>query len=338
MGTTFLDAAVGAGLLDGSRASAYEGFLDWLQRCPGVTVPIHGLELHLTGAAREAAIGTADFACLVEGVVPTPSLPWSTLVHALQPSLDCSSAWIEFDGDQWEPPNPQPKGLPLLYFSPTHPLSPEALAQTKLSMLLSTLHDWLKEQRWSGAPAPDELSLRHWLENLPKESMIQQIGLAFRDGKIQPRVLLNLPEPGATLKLLEDQQAPQTLRSQQLEGQMLVAAAFPHPVQELMGLELLADRCSLHNLRQMRQHPRLRGSRLERLIRDLGLASSDRLIQLSSIERRSSRQTSDGLQISLRGINHLKAVLRQGRLIALKTYLGEVNNHFTRTMPDAVAH
>ena len=331
MGTTFLGAATEAGLIDKAQATAYEDFLSALQTWIGVKVPIHGLELHLNTTRFENGLPTADFACLLEGITHAPCQPWTRLAKELQTSLDCTSAWIEFDSSQWEPPKKEPNGLPLLYLSLSHTQSPKEFAQTRTDNLITTLQECLKENNWKGDRPPEKSELNLWLESLPQDSQIQQFGVAFRHGKIQPRVLLNLPERGAIMRILQEQQAPLALRRQDLEGQMLIAAVFPHSVEELMGLEVLADRCSIINLRKMRQPPRLSGSRLERLLTTLGAASDKELSTLSSIEKRSSQPISDGLRILLRGTNHAKIALSKGKVITVKAYIGEVSNYIKRT-------
>jgi hypothetical protein len=193
------------------------------------------------------------------------------------------------------------------------------------------MENWTEINGWSGLPVPDRPSVEQWLNRLPLGSEIQQIGLAFRRGRVQPRVLLNIPETGEVLKLLDPLKVPKALIEQKLEEQMLIAAAYPHPTSELMGLEILADRCGVNNLRQMRRQPQFRGSKTERLLKNLLPSNEEAISRLSSIEGRSSRLVENGIHVTLRGINHLKAVLSQGTLKSMKAYLGEVNNHFQRT-------
>jgi hypothetical protein len=115
---------------------------------------------------------------------------------------------------------------------------------------------------------------------------------------------------------------------------MLLAVVYPYSPHELLGLEILADRCSLSSLRQLRHPPRLRGSKLEAVIHALSEQFFDSHIhqwtkQISRIEERSSKVQSGSLFVRLRGLNHAKVVLSAGRLVRTKIYVGEVVNEFS---------
>ena len=345
MNDCFFKAAERVELLDGARAASYQAFLNEVRDIPGVSVPVHGLELPSILDHPEGYNTPPDFALLIEAHAESrrqSSHPLASLLDQLQPILGCSALWVEFDAEQWNPPDPHPRGMPLIYVSPAARLSPEAFTHQCLGELLKTLRHWLAHQPWDGQAMPEDKAIREWLTQLPGNSRIQQFGLAFRGGQVQPRLLLELPKPGAALQLLKDIGAPEQLQEQSLEAQMLLAVAYPHQPQQMLGLELLADRCSLSNLRNLRHPPRLRGSRLERVLRSLSETDRNKInldyvAQASGLEGRSSQLQSDALVLRLRGVNHFKLILKQGQLIQLKAYIGEVANRFEISDPNGSA-
>jgi hypothetical protein len=337
MHDSFLTAAEQIKLLEGARSLSYQAYLKAVRAIPGISVAVHGLELTSGLEPPEGGSAAPDFSLLIEAYPVQPlhsSHPLASLIDLLSGILGCSALWVEFDAEQWDPPNPHPRGLPLIYVSPEARLTPVTFTDQCLPELLKTLRQWLVDQRWEGHAMPEDESVAEWLAQLPGNSRIQQFGLAFRGGKVQPRVLLDLPKSGAVLQLLKEIGAPECLQDPSLEAQMLVAMAYPYRPQQMMGLEILADRCGLSNLRSLRHPPRMRGSRLERVLRSLSRldpikANLDYFAQLSSLEGRfSSQLQSDTLVIRLRGVNHLKLILQQGQWMQLKAYAGEVENRF----------
>jgi len=331
MYNSFLDKAVQAGLLEYSQAASYSGFLARLRASTSTQIPIHGLELHLSCCEANCNPAEVDFACLVEELAASHTLPWSILINQLRGALGLSAVWVEYDAHQWDPPRIAPEGLPLIYICLSETQTPKSFADKWLSTLYDVLQKWLDTQQWQGKQLPSRKEVSEWMTSLPVESRLQQFGLAFRNGQVQPRILFDLPRIGDTSRLIKDIRAPSVLQDPNLEAQILVAAVFPYPLQEMMGLEILADRCSLRNLRRMRQHPRLRGSRLGSLITYFSSADEEIVNKLSTIEGRSSEINGDNLSITLRGVNHLKIVLSKSKVIAVKVYVGEVNNYFTRS-------
>lgn len=341
----FLKAAERTKLLNGDRALSYQTFLNEVRNIPGISVPVHGLELHSFPERSETGNTAPDFALLMEANPEDAhhaSHPLASLIDRLHLILGCSALWVEFDAEQWDPPNPHPRGLPLIYVSPTTRVSPVIFAEHHLGELLKILRQWLADQQWNGHDIPTYEAIREWLSQLPEDGQIQQFGLAFRNGKVQPRLLFELPEPGAALQLLQEIGAPASLQEQSLEAQMLMAVSYPHQPNKILGLELLADRCSLSNLRSLRHPPRLRGSRLERVLRafsstDPSKVNLDYCALLSGIEGRSSKLEPNALVLKLRGVNHLKLILQQGQLMQVKTYTGEVENRFEISAPNGSA-
>ena len=267
---------------------------------------------------------------LRDGLLPDEqSAPGSAVERLITDSVRtclASAVWLEYDHPY--------ASIPLVYFSLTSSLaSADALVEAypKFVALLSC---WLKEQPLGGSafdcPSQEEFSA--WIHRLPCSCEIQQLGFSFRSESVQPRILVTLDQAWACLSEITSHEVSELLEPCCRAGQLLFASAYPYALSQYCGIEVVNDQLSVVSLRTLQHPPRLRGTRLLKLIHRLASTYGQRwsipLAWLSTLERRHTGEV-DGQQsqeVVVSGVSHLKIVLRAGAIDGLKIYGGTVSN------------
>lgn len=237
-----------------------------------------------------------------------------------------SSVWFEYD----HPYNT----LPLVYFTlPPSLFSADSLI-TNYSQFVVLLSSWLRARSPLGAMVnfPSRGEFCAWIDQMPSSYEIQQFGFSFRSSLVQPRILATVANPWTCLSSISNQEICDLLSSYCCSDQILLASAYPYGLAQFCGVEVLNDRLAKGNLRSLRHPPRLRGTRLLRLIQHLASSHAQHwllpLQSLTALERRQTGMMSDmqAQEVIVSGVNHLKLVLRSGEIDGLKIYGGAVSN------------
>ena len=239
-----------------------------------------------------------------------------------------SSVWLEFDFPY--------KDQPLVYFTVADDIhnKPNPHLHKLVATVFGLSNPFLSKLPSKFLPNVDKIL--DWLSSCP-DGQIQQLGFSLRDNQVQPRVLMKTQTDifssslaktnvGDILELVCDYQ------------QCLLAFAYPYTLEQMFACEVVADRCAQSNLRNLRQPPRIKGSRFFNVLKRLSMSENctvadlDNLkIVLYDLEHRStipSMTSGMGQCVDLSGWNHLKLTFSQLNLANLKIYGGTVRNYF----------
>jgi hypothetical protein len=241
-----------------------------------------------------------------------------------------TSIWLELDYPY--------SSVPLIYFT----LTSQASTSIEYS-LLTEVYSHLKcicSKYYANSSRcfewPTERNVSAWLKKLPAGE-VQQLGFSFRKKCVQVRCLLK-PSDDDGLRTSLSPSILKCLTCVEAHAQNMYAFAYPFLPQQMVGYEVLVDPLAKHNLRNMRQPPRVRGTRwlasLVTIIKENHIEStwgSSILKILSSLERRQTNPVcKSGSEIfeclDLSGWNHYKISFRYGDLESIKLYGGTVRN------------
>lgn len=341
----FLTQACKAGLLQKGAAEALNGLMDQCRDNQELDISVHGIEVHnlLNQTVEATGLHSVDFSMLVNTQQKQTKTLTNDYMHTrwlgteINNQFKADKIWLEYDETIWNQTEHNKEvevQAPLFYMPIQQHQSVKNITREYLENFAKIGKEFYSRNAGKDCRTPTSQEMFDWIETLPLNWQVQQIGFSFRKAKMELRVLLfprDIEETKRFAELLED---PYLRDSSYIFGQILVAAVFPNALSDLCGVEILNDSVRIDKLENLRTPPRIKGSRLARFLRSLKLKNTgireDLIQQINQLEARQSKNRGEILEINMQGLSHIKIIYLQKQPVAVKAYIGNVCNKFRR--------
>ena len=341
----FLSQACKAGLIQKGAAEALNRLMDQCRGNQELDISVHGIEVHnmLNQTVEATGLNSVDFSILVNTQQKQTKTQTNDYMHTrwlcteINNQFKAEKVWLEYDETVWnqkEHYKDVEVHAPLFYMPIQQYQSVKSITKEYLENFSKIGKEFYSRNAGKDCRAPTSQEMFNWIQTLPLNWQIQQIGFSFREAKMELRVLLfprDIEETKRFTELLEDQYLK---ASNYIYSQILVAAVFPNALSNLCGIEILNDSVKVDDLKNLRSPPRIMGSRLGKFVRCWKLKDTEvrkNLIkQISQLEARQSENMGEVLKINMQGLSHIKIIYLRKKPIAVKAYIGNVCNKFTR--------
>lgn len=332
-----------AGLIQNEQVDSLNSLMIKIQTNPNIEIEIHGIEIHdlLEQNNKKNELNAVDFSILVrtrsnhEGHEENDFMHIGWLANELKKIFKSDGVWLEYDEEGWNNQGATKYIYAPLFYMPIQEIKTiKNISKQFIDDYISVSKEFHLKNMGKECMAPSSKEVLEWLQLLPMNWHIQQIGTSFRKEKLEFRVLLSPGDSKNTKQFVRYLDDEYIKNAGYIFDQILIAGIFPDRLSDLCGVEILNDSVKIDNLRSLRSPPRLKGSRLGKFMGRWKLENAkfkkDIIQAINKIEARQSKMHDQILEINMQGLSHIKIIYCKNKPAKVKAYVGNVCNTFIR--------